>query len=404
MANSLITCSIVAKESLAILENQLTFSSMVNRDFEAEFTGNMSRGYAPGATINIKKPPRYTYRTGRVATPQATTETTVPITLSQGGCDLNFTSLERTLSLTKLEDKLAAAMAPIANEIDRQGLALAHFNTYNTLNPTGALPTTQIDAVNIVTAANRRLDEMGAPRDKRRAFVMGPGLNAATVAGFSGLFNAQGTVSKQFGSGLMVDSLGLSYGMDQNVDTHTNGTQNVAGTNVNGAGQTGASITVIGLGGTLTRGQIVTFPGCFAVNPQSRQSTGVLAQFVVTADVAAAATSIPISPAIVTSGPFQNVTASPTTGSPFLVVGAASTAYQCNVAYHRDAFTLAMVPMWAPPGGKGVIDVAQETYNGFTIKVTEFYDGTNDNSIMRLDVLFGWAATYPELSTKVYSV
>ena len=404
MANSLITCSIVAKESLAILENQLTFSSMVNRDFEAEFTGNMSRGYAPGATINIKKPPRYTYRTGRVATPQATTETTVPITLSQGGCDLNFTSLERTLSLTKLEDKLAAAMAPIANEIDRQGLALAHFNTFNTLNPTGALPTTQIDAVNIVTAANRRLDEMGAPRDKRRAFVMGPGLNAATVAGFSGLFNAQGTVSKQFGSGLMVDSLGLAYGMDQNVDTHTNGTQNVAGTNVNGAGQTGASITVIGLGGTLTRGQIVTFPGCFAVNPQSRQSTGVLAQFVVTADVAAAATSIPISPAIVTSGPFQNVTASPTTGSPFLVVGAASTAYQCNVAYHRDAFTLAMVPMWAPPGGKGVIDVAQETYNGFTIKVTEFYDGTNDNSIMRLDVLFGWAATYPELSTKVYSV
>jgi len=404
MANSLITCSIVAKESLAILENQLTFSSMVNRDFEAEFTGNMSRGYAPGATINIKRPPRYTYRTGRVATPQATTETTVPITLSQGGCDLNFTSLERTLSLTKLEDKLAAAMAPIANEIDRQGLALAHFNTFNTLNPTGALPTTQIDAVNIVTAANRRLDEMGAPRDKRRAFVMGPGLNAATVAGFSGLFNAQGTVSKQFGSGLMVDSLGLAYGMDQNVDTHTNGTQNVAGTNVNGAGQTGAAITVIGLGGTLTRGQIVTFPGCFAVNPQSRQSTGVLAQFVVTADVTAAATSIPISPEIVTSGPFQNVTASPTTGSPFLVVGAASTAYQCNVAYHRDAFTLAMVPMWAPPGGKGVIDVAQETYNGFTIKVTEFYDGTNDNSIMRLDVLFGWAATYPELSTKVYSV
>lgn len=404
MANSLITCSIVAKESLAILENQLTFSSMVNRDFEAEFTGNMSRGYAPGATINIKRPPRYTYRTGRVATPQATTETTVPITLSQGGCDLNFTSLERTLSLTKLEDKLAAAMAPIANEIDRQGLALAHFNTFNTLNPTGALPTTQIDAVNIVTAANRRLDEMGAPRDKRRAFVMGPGLNAATVAGFSGLFNAQGTVSKQFGSGLMVDSLGLAYGMDQNVDTHTNGTQNVAGTNVNGAGQTGAAVTVVGLGGTLTRGQIVTFPGCFAVNPQSRQSTGVLAQFVVTADVAAAATSIPISPAIVTSGPFQNVTASPTTGSPFLVVGAASTAYQCNVAYHRDAFTLAMVPMWAPPGGKGVIDVAQETYNGFTIKVTEFYDGTNDNSIMRLDVLFGWAATYPELSTKVYSV
>ena len=404
MANSLITCSIVAKESLAVLENQLTFSSMVNRDFEAEFSGNMGRGYAPGNTINIKRPPRYTYRTGRVAAPQATTETTVPLVLSQGGTDLNFTSVERTLSLTKLEDKLTAAIAPIANEIDRQGLALAHFSTFNALNPTGALPTTQIDAVGAVTACNRRLDEMGAARDKRRAFVMGPGLNAATVAGFSGLFNAQGTVSKQFGSGLMVDSLGLAYGMDQNVDTHTNGTQNVAGTNINGANQTGSAITVVGLGGTITRGTIVTFPGCFAVNPQSRQSTGVLAQFVITADLAAGATSLPTSPALVTSGPFQNVTASPTTGAPFLIVGAASTAYQCNVAYHRDAFTLAMVPMWAPPGGKGVIDVAQETYNGFTIKVTEFYDGVNDNSIMRLDVLYGWAATYPELSVKYYSV
>jgi hypothetical protein len=404
MANSLITCSLVAKESLAILENQLTFSSMVNRDFEAEFSGNMARGYAPGNTINIKRPPRYTYRTGRVANPQATTETTVPLVLSQGGCDLNFTSIERTLSLTKLEDKLTAAMAPIANEIDRQGLALAHFATYNTLNPTGALPTTQIDAVNLITGANRRLDEMGAPRDKRRAFVMGPGLNAATVAGFAGLFNSQSTLGKQFGSGLMVDSLGLAYGMDQNVDTHTNGTQNVAGTNINGAGQTGAAITVVGLGGTITRGTIITLPGCFAVNPQSRQSTGVLAQFVVTADLAAGATSLPISPAVVTSGPFQNVTASPTNTTPFLIVGAASTAYQCNVAYHRDAFTLAMVPMWSPPGGKGVIDVAQETHNGFTIKVTEFYDGVNDNSIMRLDVLYGWAATYPELSTKVYSV
>lgn len=404
MANSLITCSIVAKESLAVLENQLTFSSMVNRDFEAEFSGNMGRGYAPGNTINIKRPPRYTYRTGRVAAPQATTETTVPLVLSQGGTDLNFTSVERTLSLTKLEEKLTAAIAPIANEIDRQGLALAHFSTFNALNPTGALPTTQIDAVNAVTACNRRLDEMGAARDKRRAFVMGPGLNAATVAGFSGLFNAQGPVSKQFGSGLMVDSLGLSYGMDQNVDTHTNGTQNVAGTNINGANQTGSAITVVGLGGTITRGTIVTFPGCFAVNPQSRQSTGVLAQFVITADLAAGATSLPTSPALVTSGPFQNVTASPTTGAPFLIVGAASTAYQCNVAYHRDAFTLAMVPMWAPPGGKGVIDVAQETYNGFTIKVTEFYDGVNDNSIMRLDVLYGWAATYPELSVKYYSV
>ena len=398
MTNTLVTCSIVAKESLAILENMVAFAGMVNRDWEDEFTGNQSRGYSPGQTINIKRPPRYTYRSGRVATPQATVETTTPLTLSQGGCDLNFTSLERTLSLQKLEDKLQAALATVANEIDRQGLQLARQATFNTIGTPGTLPATQALALAAITGVNQRLDEMAAPRDKRRGLIMSPALNAATIQGFAGLFNSGDKISKQFGSGMMVDSLGLAYAMDQNVDTHTNGTQAVAGTNVNGANQVGSAVTVVGLGGTITKGTKITLPGVFAVNPQSRVSTGVLAQFTVTADVAAAAVSIPISPAIVTSGAFQNVTASPTTGAPFVIFGTASGSYQANVGFHKDAFTLAMVPMWAPPGGKGVIDVAQETYKGFTVKVTEFYDGVNDNSIMRLDVLFGWAATYPELS------
>ena len=143
MTNTAVTCSIVAREALPILANMLGFSSNVNRDFEDEFTGNVSRGYMPGQTINIKRPPRYTYRAGRVAVPQATTETSIPLTLSQGGCDLNFTSLERTLSFNKLEDKVAAAMEPVANEIDRQGLQLARLATFNTIGTPGTLPTTQ---------------------------------------------------------------------------------------------------------------------------------------------------------------------------------------------------------------------------------------------------------------------
>lgn len=403
MSNITVTSSIVAKESLAILENMLSFSQGVNRSWEDEFTDNMTRGYAPGQTINIKKPPRYTYRAGRVAVPQATVETTVPLTLSQGGCDLNFTSAERTLSFTRLEKKIQAALAPVANEIDRQGLDLARFAAFNILGTPGTPPATQAQALAAVTGMNQRLDEMAAPRDKRRALVMGPALNGAMVQGFAGLFNGQDTLSKQFKSGVMVDSLGITYGLDQNVATHTNGTQAVAGTNVNGAGQTGSNVTVVGLGGTITRGTKITLPGVFAVNPQSRQSTGVLAQFTITADVAAAATSLPISPAIVTSGAFQNVTASPTTGQPFVIFGTASGSYQANVAYHEDAFTLAMVPMWAPQSGKGVVSVAQESHNGFTLKVTEGYDIINDNSIMRVDVMFGWAATYPELSV-LYAV
>lgn len=403
MSNTLVTCSIVAKESLAILENMLGFSKNVNRDYESEFTSNMDRGYAPGQTINIKRPPRYTYRAGRVAVPQSTVETTVPLTLNQGGCDINFTSAERTLSLTKLEDKLMAAIAPVCNEIDRQGLALAHYSTYNLVNPTGALPATAATAIAAMADMNRRLDEMAAPRDRRRALVMNPALNGALIQGFGGYFNSQATISTQNRTGLMSNqNFGFdNVALDQNVDVHTNGTQVVTGTAV-AAGLSGSSIACAALAGTITRGTIINFPSVFAVNPQSRQSTGVLADFVVTADLAGGATALPISPAIVPTGAFQNVT-NATTAANFAIRGAASTAYSTNVAYHKDAFTLAMVPMWMPPK-TGVMDVAQETHEGMTVKVTQVYDGVNDNSLMRIDVLFGWAATYPELSTKYYSV
>lgn len=404
MSNTILTSSLVAKETLAVIENNCAFGGMVNREYETAQSQSMSAGYEPGATINIRRPSRYTYRSGRVATPQASVETSVPLTLSQGGADINFNLFERTLQITdrRIQKKINAAAATIINEIDRVGLLLAKTAVYNTLNPTGALPTTQIEAVNAITAINRRLDEMGAPRDNMRGLVMNPGFNASSVSGFAGLFNGQAKLGRQYDSGLMVDALGLSYAMDQNVAVHTNGA--ATATNINGAGQTGSTINVIAVaGGTLAAGTVITLPGVFAVNPQSRVSTGVLADFVVTADAVATATSISISPAIVTSGAYQNVTASPTTGQPYVIKGAASTSYGCNVGFHEDAFTLAMVPMATPPSGTGA-RVEQISHNGYTIKVTDFYDGTNDNVITRLDVLFGWAATYPELAVKYYTV
>jgi hypothetical protein len=396
--NSLATCALLAKESLAILENMLTFASNVNRDWEDEFTSNQKRGYSPGLTINIKRPPRYQYRAGRVALPQATVEGTVPLTLSQGGGDMNFTGSERTVSVQQMEQKLQAMMATVANEVDRQGLQLAHFASPNVLGTPGSLPNTQALALAAITGVNQRLDEEAAPRDRQRAFIMNPALNAAAVTGFAGLFNGQAVISEQFKKGMMVDSLGLSYAMDQNVDTHTNGTAVVGTNTVNGAGQQGTTITVNALNGTVTKGTKVTFAGVFLVNPQSRVSTGTLAQFTVTADAANGATSLLISPALVNSGAFQSVSASPANAAVITIFGTASGGYNTNVAFHKDAFTLAMVPMYAPPSGKGVIDVAQESYKGMNMKVTEFYDGINDNYIIRFDVLFGWAATYPELS------
>lgn len=402
MANQFATCSIVAKTALEVLKNQLAFSGFVSRDWETEYTSNMSRGYAPGQTILIKQPPRFLYRAGPVANPQAIVQPTIPITISQGGADIAYSTLERTVSLVGLQDILQALMAPVANEIDSQGLTLARFNTFNLLNPTGAFPATQLAATQVLADVNTRLDEMAAPvKDGRRYFVTGPRLNGSLVPGFAGLFNMSERIDGQYRTGYMQKAFGLMPGMDQNVVRHTNGA--ATATNINGAGQTGSNITVVAVaGGTLTRGTVIQLPGVNAVNPQTRQSTGVAADFVVTADVAAGATTIPVSPALVTSGAFQNVDASPTTAAPYVIRGAASTSYSCNVGFHRDAFTLAMVPLYKPPRG-GVVDVAEAEEDGFRLRAITFYDGINDNLITRIDVAFGWAAPYPQLSVKYYT-
>ena len=402
MSNVLATSNIVAKKTLAILENCFAFSANVNRTWEDEYQGNMSRGYAPGGTINIKKPSRYTFRSGRVSVPQASTETTVPLTLSQGGVDLNFTSYERTVGLTEqsMEEKLQAGIAATINEIDRQGLDLARTTAFNTINLTGALPTTQFAAMQVFTDSFARLSEMGADADDRN-FVLSPRLNGAAVAGLSATFNDQGAISKNYKTGIMVPALGYNIGWSQNVGSQTLGA--ATATNINGANQTGSNITVIATaGGTLTKGTSITLPGVFAVNPQTRISTGVLANFIVTADVLVGSTTIPVSPALVTSGAFQNVTGSPTSGAPYVILGTAGTTYQTSIAFQKQAFTLAMVPMEVPVGVG--VKCSQLSRNGFTVKVTDGYDFINDNTLMRIDVLYGWAATYPELAVRYLNV
>jgi hypothetical protein len=402
MANQYPISTIVTKTALSVLKNDLTFAHNVNRDWESEFSSAMSSGYRPGQTINIKKPSRYSIRAGRKATPQDTIQPTVPLTLNQFGVDLYNTGLDRTLNVGKIEDIVSAAMAEIVNEVDRIGLENARLTVGNLMNPAGALPTTQAAALQNITDINARIDEMGSSRHKKRALIMNPKTNGAYIQGFAGLFNNSGKISKQFDEGMMVDSLGLVYGMDQNVSVHTNGA--ATATNVNGANQTGSNITVVATtGGTLTRGTTINLPGVNAVNPRNRNDTGSAMDFVVTADVPLGSTSIPVSPALVTSGPFQNVTASPTTGSPYVIRGAANAKYAVNVAYDREAFTLAMVPMYNPGEGKGVT-VSQMTEDGFTVMFKEGFDIVEDTEILRLDVLFGYATTYQELACKSYTL
>lgn len=399
MAHTLLTPTKITREALRILKNQLAFTRGVTRE-RAEFF--KIGGMKAGQTVQVRKPNRYTVRTGLVMDAQDTTEETVSVTLQDPiGVDMNFDSTELKLSIDDFSKRfLVPAMATIANKIDLDGLA-RYYEINNQVGTPGTTPATALSLLNV----NRRLDEEAAPQDGTRMLCVDPAANAGLVDGLKALFNPQGKLSEQFQKGKMGNNV-LGFGeikMDQNIARHTVGAY--AGTPLtNGAGQTGASLVTDGwnnsITGLLKKGDVITIAGVNSVNPQSRQSTGVLKQFVVTSDVnsdGSGNATIPISPSIVATGAKQNVTNSAADGKAITVMGTASTEYPINIGHHKSAFVLATVDMEMPDGVWG----AREVYDGISMRIVRDFDITNSKHPCRIDVHYGWKCVYQELACRL---
>lgn len=401
MANSLLTISMITKESLRVLENNLAFAKGVNRDYDDQFAIG---GAKIGDTINIRKPARYVGRTGTALAVENHTETSVPLQLStQFGVDINFTSKELTLSIDEFSDRIIKpAMATVANKMDADGLAL-YKSVYNAVGTPGTTPT----ALKTYLQAGAKMDYEATPRDGNRSLVIEPTAQVEIVDSLKSLFQSSDQIMKQYEQGNMGQAAGFKWSMDQNVAVHQVGPLGGAPL-VNGAGQTGASLVTNGwtaaAASRLKAGDTFTIAGVFAVNPQSRASTGQLRQFVVTADVSSDASgnaTIPISPAIVTSGAFQTVTASPGAGAAITVLGAASTLTPVNLAYHKNAFVLGCADLLLPKG----VDMAARVSDkqlGLSARMVRAYDINNDKFPCRFDILYGWKAVYPELACRIH--
>jgi hypothetical protein len=240
------------------------------------------------------------------------------------------------------------------------------------------------------------LDQMSAPR-ANRTIMMDPLTQARTVASLTGLFNPSGEISKQYKTGMMGQALGFDWYMDQTVLSHTTATYS-GGKTVNGAGQTGSTLVVNAITGGLAVGDIITIAGVYAVNRITKQSTGSLAQFVVTATMASGGTSVSIYPAIVPpSGgdpvQYQTVTASPANGATITVVTASAEVYRKNIAYVPEAVTMATADLELP---KGVHEAAREVFDGLSMRMVSAYNIATDQFITRLDILYGYKWLRPE--------
>lgn len=391
----------ITKESLRVLENNLAFAKGVNRDYDDHFAQS---GAKIGDTINIRKPARYVGRTGTALAVEDHTETSVPLQLNtQFGVDINFTSKELTLSIDEFSDRIIKpAMATVANKMDADGLAL-YKSVYNAVGTPGTTPT----LLKTYLQAGAKMDFEATPRDGNRSVVIEPNAQVEIVDSLKSLFQSGDQIMKQYEQGNMGQAAGFKWSLDQNVAVHQVGP--LGGTPaVNGAGQTGSSLVTNGWTASaalrLKTGDTFTIAGVFAVNPQTRTSTGQLRQFVVTADVSSDASgnaTIPIFPAITASGAFQTVTATPGSGALITVLGAANTLTPVNLAYHKNAFVLGCADLLLPKG----VDMAARVSDkqlGLSARMVRAYDINNDKFPCRFDILYGWKAVYPELACRIH--
>lgn len=386
-----------------LLENSLTFTKQVNRQYSKQFA---QEGAKIGATLNIRVPAQYAVSNGPNLSVQNFTETQVPLVINQQKhIDVSFSSVELTLSLQDFSDRvLAPQVAQLANQIDQDGLALAA-SVYNSVGAAGTANTTLAPYL----AAGVLLDNSGTPRDiDKRNIVLSPQGQADIVGGTPlTYFNDQDTLAKQYRNGTMGRAVGFKWSMDQNVATITNGP--MGGTPVvNGATQTGSTLLVNGwtaaAASRLLGGEVFTLPLVYAVNPLSKTTTGKLQQFVVVGAVAsdgAGASSLTISPAIVTSGATQNVTASPASGAALTFVGAANVACPIGLAFHSQAFTFASVDLedvskYGTYGAR-----VSDDQLGISMRLVRQYQAATDVTVARLDILYGWACIRPQMAVRV---
>jgi len=410
MANNLLTISKITNEALMVLENELTFTSEVDRNYDDQFA---VVGGKIGNTVNVRKPGRFIGTTGPALNVEDFNETSVPVTLStQFHVDTQFTTQDLALSLDMFSDRvLKPAVAAIANKIDRDGTLQAANNTANIVGVAGTPPT---GLITYLTAA-AYLDSEGAPRDGRRSCIVEPFTSATIVDSLKGLFVPQEAIGEQYRKGLMGrDSAGMNWKMDQNILSHTfgsfAGSATVATTTATGFLTSGwASSSTITLtltsGVSLNQGDTFTIAGVYAVNPQNRQAYGSnkLRNFVVNSAVSGSGgtISVNVSPAVITAGQFQNVSI-PTTNATAAVTffNQSGTVSPQNIIMHRNAFTLAVADLELPEGVH-FAGRASDKEIGLSMRVVRQYTINNDSIPTRLDVLYGWANLYPELACRV---
>lgn len=400
MANSLLTIDMITRKALEILENNLVITRTVNRQYDDSFA---VEGAKIGSTLRIRLPDRALVTDGAALQVQDDNEQFTTLTVSsQKHIGVNFTSAELTMQLDDFAERvLKPRISQLASSIDAD-VANSFRSIFQSVGTPGSVPSTSL----VLLQAQQKLNESAAVMSPRYATV-NPAANAGLVEGMKGLFNPTTTISRQFKNGLMGEGV-LGYeeiNMSQSIKQHLTGSRAATGATVNGNVAEGAAQIVLasaGSGTTYNVGDVFTIADCFAVNPQTRESTGSLQQFVVTelATSSGGAVTLKVSPALYSpSNALATVSTLAINGKAVTFLGAASTAYPQNLVYHKDAIAFATADLLLPQG----VDMAsRQVHNGISLRVVRQYDINNDRLPCRIDVLYGYNVIRPPMAVRLW--
>ncbi len=400
--NSLITPSIIAKEALMQLENNLVMGELVHRDYGGEFN-------KAGSTVSIRKPVKFRSSTGAARQSSDVIEGTVPITIdTQRHVSWDFLSSDLTLTVEDYSERyIKPAMIELAQQVESSLMGL-YFNVPGWVGTAGTTPSTFLH----LGAARQYMVEHAVPVGDTLNAVLSP----AAALQVANDLKTQFQQAKQL-TAIERVKIGKYAGFDTyesaSIVNHTVGP--LGGTPlVNGASQhsnaspQANSMSLVTDGWTaaaasrLKAGDVITIAGVTDINPKTYQSLGYLKKFTVLSDVSSDGSgnaTLSIHPAIVTSGPYQNVLAGPADNAAISVVsGSAATAYPQNLCFHRNAFALVMADLAMPDGAAFK---ARERSRNLSVRVVKDYDIDADRDIIRLDILYGVKAIYPDLAVRL---
>jgi hypothetical protein len=366
-----------AQEALIHLEKALGMAARVHRGYDEE-----RRSFNKGEYINIRKPSKFTVQNAPGTAEDLAVES-VQLQLAHWR-EVKFALTDKELAFTTekiIEDHIRPAAYALADDIDQKLVALyKDIPWYYDLAANGSTEVGDITGVRKVQFQNAvPLQDIGNVHYMVDGNLEKGLLDLAAFTQQQGAGD-QGVQSQRRGS------LGTKYGYEifanQNVPLHQAGTFSCAAPKLKGAHSKGATSVTIdhssSLTGTLLAGDSLVLAG----NTQ---------RYSVTADASASSNEITVSitPALIADYT-DNATAT-----------VRADTHRANLAFHRNAFALAMAPLSEIGNELGArIASITDPITGLSLRSRLYYIGNSSVVHVALDALYGIKTLDPNLACR----